>query len=128
MEPPVPRWSEEEGKVVWESAPPKPEPIEPAFVHEAIVSEFDPAATNVAVRVPAGVTTFGDVYPRGTRGSAPTDAPIYKDEFDPLADWRMDSDAADQLLVSLPEGTPRMLRTLLTILLGGLRRGGSEHR
>src|SRR5437016_5307091 len=111
----VPTWDDALGKYVWgpSASPEPPPPIEPAFVREAIVSEFDPAAENVQTRVPVGVTTFADVYPRGTKDHALTDAPV-PEEFDALADWRVPGEIADELLVSLPEGTPRMLRTLLT--------------
>lgn len=90
--------------------------IEPAFVRQAVEQNFD------EVRAPAGVTTFADVYPRGTKDHATTDAPSPED-FDPLDDWRMPSEIADDILIALPEGTPRMLRTLLTLLMGAMRRG-----
>ena len=120
----VPTWDDALGKYVWGPAasPASPPPIEPAFVHEAIVSEFDPDAKNVEMRAPSGITTFADVYPRGTKDHALTDAPA-PGEFDALADWRVPGEVADELLVSLPDGTPRMLRTLLTLLMGAMRRG-----
>jgi hypothetical protein len=122
--PPIPRWDDALGKVVWETPPPsEPSPIEPAFIHEAVVSEFDPSASNVDVRAPRGVLTFADVYPRGTRDHAPTDAPSPEPDFDPLEDWRVDGGIADDILISLPEGTPRMLRSMLTLLMGAMRRG-----
>ena len=118
----VPRWDAEANRYEWEQPAPVPV-IEPAFIREAVVSEFDPSATNVEVRAPAGVTTFADVYPRGTRDHATSEAPSPEPDFDPLSDWRVEGELADNILISLPEGTPKMLRTLLTLLMGAMRRG-----
>jgi hypothetical protein len=119
----LPRFDTELGKYVWE----KPEPValEPAFVREALesvapVPSLDPDATNVTVRTPVGVTTFADAYPRGTRGHAETDAPVME-EADPLAEWRIAADVADDILISLPEGTPKMVRQFLTLLMSAMR-------
>lgn len=117
----VPKWDAAAGRYDW-SAPDLVAPaIEPAFVREAVVSEFDPSA-NVEVRAPRGVLTFADVYPRGTRDHAVTDAPSPEPDFDPLDDWRVEGDTADDILISLPESTPKMMRTFLTLLLGAMRR------
>jgi hypothetical protein len=120
-----PRWDAEAGRYDWsQPSPPAPQALEPAFVREAI-SAIDPQAANVTVRSPGGVTTFADVYPRGTKDHAPTDAPSIDDEApdEPGDEWRMPSSVADDLLISLPEGTPRMVRTFLTLLMGAMRRG-----
>lgn len=117
------RYDAESGTYVWGDPSVA---IEPAFVREAVVSEFDPRAKNVEVRAPRGVVTFADVYPRGTHDHAATDAPSPEPDFDPLADWRVEGDVADDILINLPDSTPRMLRTLLTLLLGGMR-GRSGH-
>jgi hypothetical protein len=119
------RFDAETGTYVWGDPDPIV-PIEPAFIREAVVSEFDPAS-DVEVRAPRGVLTFADVYPRGTRDHATTDAPSPEPDFDPLEDWRVPGEVADNILISLPDGTPRMLRTLLTLLLGGMRNRGSGH-
>lgn len=119
----VPRYDRELGRYVWEDdAQVAPPPVEPAFVREAITA-LDPDAPNVSVRAPSGVTTFSDVYPRGTKDHATTDAPAPEAEFDPLAEWRVPGEVADDILISLPEGTPKMLRTVLTLLIGAMRRG-----
>ena len=134
-ESPIPRWDPEAGKYDWESqsaVAPAPTPIEPAFIREAVVSEFEPGAPNVEVRAPRGVLTFADVYPKGTRDHALTDAPSpepdFEVDYDPLEDWRVEGDVADDILISLPDTTPRMVRTLLTLLMGAMRRGRPEHR
>jgi hypothetical protein len=121
------RFDAETGTYKWGDPEPVVVPIEPAFIREAVVSEFDPGAPNVEVRAPRGVLTFADVYPRGTRDHATTDAPSPEPDFDPLEDWRVPGEVADNILISLPDGTPRMLRTLLTLLLGGMRNRGSGH-
>ena len=119
----VPRWDPEAGRYDWSAPEPvAPAPIEPAFIREAVVSEFDPDAKNVEVRAPRGVLTFADVYPRGTRDHAVTDAPSPEPDFDPLEDWRVEGDVADNILIALPESTPKMLRTLMTLLMGAMRR------
>ena len=119
----VPRWDPEAGRYDWSAPEPvAPAPIEPAFIREAVVSEFDPDAKNVEVRAPRGVLTFADVYPRGTRDHAVTDAPSPEPDFDPLEDWRVEGDVADDILIALPESTPKMLRTLMTLLMGAMRR------
>jgi hypothetical protein len=118
----VPRWDAVAGRYDWTTPDPVVAAIEPAFVREAVVSEFDPGAKNVEVRAPRGVVTFADVYPRGTRDHAATDAPSPEPDFDPLEDWRVEGQTADDILISLPEGTPKMLRTLLTLLMGAMRR------
>lgn len=118
------RFDPDTGTYVW--GDPAVRPIEPAFIREAVVSEFDPAS-NIEVRAPRGVTTFADVYPRGTKDHAATDAPSPEPDFDPLEDWRMDDGTADDILISLPDTTPRMLRTLLTLLMGAMRRGRPGH-
>lgn len=116
----VPQWNPEAGRYDWEAPAsetgggPLP-PIEPAFIRSAVETNFD------EVRVPVGVTTFGDVYPRGTQDHALTDAPSPED-FDPLDEWRVAGDVADDILINLPESTPRMLRTLMTLLMGAMRR------
>jgi hypothetical protein len=120
------RFDPDTGTYVFGEPAPVAQPIEPAFIRESVTSEFDPEASNVEVRAPRGVTTFPDVYPRGTKDHAVTDAPSDED-FDPLDDWRIAGDVADDILISLPDGTPRMVRTMLTLLLGAMRRGGSRH-
>lgn len=119
----VPRWDPTLGRYDWEAPAPEtgggPLPtIEPAFIRSAVEQSFD------EVRAPVGVTTFGDVYPRGTRDHALTDAPSPEDfkTFDPLDEWRVAGDVADDILIALPDSTPRMVRTLLTLLMGAMRR------
>lgn len=114
-----PRYDSELGRYVWEE-PAAPAAIEPAFVRE-VVAEFDPAADNVRVRGSGGTLTFADAYPNGPLPSLP-DAHT-EDEFDPLAEWRLPGEVADDILIALPESTPKMLRTLLTLLMGAMRRG-----
>src|SRR5258706_10404970 len=117
-ETPLPRYDPDQGKYVWESDPEPVAPVEPAFVREAVAT----FAPGTEIRSPAGVTTFADVYPRGTRDHATTDAPLYEDA-DPLAEWRVAANVADDILISLPDGTPRMVRQFLTLLMGAMRRG-----
>lgn len=117
----VPKWDPDAGRYDWR-APDPVAAIEPAFIREAVVSEFDPEARNVEVRAPVGVTTFADVYPRGTQDHAATEAPSPDADFDPLEDWRVTGDVADDILINLPESTPKMLRTLMTLLMGAMRR------
>src|SRR5260221_14598787 len=119
-ETPPPRYAPDQGKYVWESAPEPVAPVEPAFVREAI-SALNESAPAVTVRAPSGVVTFADVYPRGTRDHATTDAPLYE-EADPLVEWRVAADVADDILISLPDSTPRMVRQFLTLLMGAMRR------
>jgi hypothetical protein len=114
----VPRFDSVAGKYVWEPAAPVAPAIEPAFVREAIISEFDPDADNVRVRGSSGTLTFADAYPNGPLPSLPDAASA---QNDPLADWRLPGEMADDILIALPEGTPKMLRDLLTLLLGGMR-------
>lgn len=111
-----PRYNAELGIYEW-GAPgaETPLPIEPAFVKEAIERDFEPTP------IYGGVTTFGQVYPSGTKGSLSLADKPADEEFDALADWRVPGEVADEVLISLPEGTPRMLRTLLTLLLGAMR-------
>lgn len=118
----VPKWDAASGRYDWGAPDPVTRTIEPAFIREAMVSEFDPDAKNVEVRAPTGVITFADVYPRGTRDHAATEAPSPEPDFDPLDDWRVEGDVADDILINLPESTPKMLRTLLTLLMGAMRR------
>lgn len=110
----VPRFDTELGRYLWE--PPAPRPIEPAFIHAAVEREFDPGP------VRHDVTTFADTYPRGTKGSVSL-APKVPEAvaFDPLDDWRVDSAVADDILIALPDNTPRIMRTFLTLLLGAMR-------
>lgn len=118
-----PRYNADLGIYEWgDPAPPEPAPIEPAFVKEAIEHDFDPPTYS-------GVTTFGAVYPVGTRGSISTaETPdAEQDTFDPLQDWRVEPAVADDVLLSLPESTPRMVRALLTLLMGAMRNSGSRH-
>jgi len=115
-----PRYNADLGIYEWGDPEPVPAPIEPAFVKEAIERDFEPTP------IYSGVTTFGQVYPSGTKGSISTAEPVEAEEFDALADWRVPGEVADEVLISLPDGTPRMLRTLLTLLLGAMR-GGPGH-
>ena len=131
--PEVPVWDAAAGRYRWEAPAPvplvegtPPAPIEPAFIKKAVEAEF----AEEAPRTASAVTTFADVYPRGTLGGpvparvAPTPQAVPSvSPSDPLADWRVAPDVADELLLALPERTPRYLRTLFTLLLGAVRRG-----
>lgn len=109
------RFDAETGTYVWGDPEPVVVPIEPAFIRESVAQDFEQRHD---------VTTFADTYPRGPKSISL--APQVKEEFDPLEDWRVPGDVADDILISLPDGTPRLLRTVLTLLIGAMR-GGQRH-